>query len=122
MRLYLVHLKKESRILIIDKFSSFIIGLVIRGIAGIENSVVFRSCNELHNFLMKGVGIAGEVNYIILRSDICKEIQSDFKTKIITIDDIKDKELINEIKETFKIIHVLSLKYIITKNHTLRTK
>lgn len=122
MRLYLVHLKKESRILIIDKFSSFIIGLVIRGIAGIENSVVFRSCNELHSFLMKGVGIAGEVNYIILRSDICKEIQSDFKTKIIAIDDIKDKELINEIKETFKIIHVLLLKYIITKNHTLRTK
>jgi hypothetical protein len=119
MRLYLVHLKKESRILIIDKFNSFIIGLVIRGIAGIENSVVFKSCNELYNFLMKGVGIAGEVNYIILRSDICKEIQSDFKTKIITIDDIKDKELINEIKETFKIIHVLLLKYIIAKNSIL---
>lgn len=114
-----MHLKKETRILIIDKLDDFVIGLIIRGIAGIENSIVFKDCNELYNFLNRGIGIAGEINYIMINNDTCTKLKLNPKIKIIDINSIKDEELLTEIKEVLKTLQTLSLKYIIYKTSQL---
>lgn len=107
-----MYLKKETRILIIDRLDNFIIGLVVRGIAGIENSIIFKNCNELYSFLMQKTGIAGEVNYIMLNRDICTELKLALPNiKNITVSDVKDGELLAEIKEVLRILHSLALKY-----------
>ncbi len=115
-----MYLKKETRILIIDKLDNFIIGLIIRGIAGIENSVVFKDCNELSSFLSRGMGVAGEINYIIINNDTCAELKLNPKAKIISINHIEDEELLTEIKEVLKILQILSLKYTIYKTSQLK--
>ena len=43
-------LKRESRLLVIDRIGCWIIGIVVRGVLGIENAIVLSNCNELLNF------------------------------------------------------------------------
>jgi hypothetical protein len=45
-----MHLKKESRILIVNRIDNAIVGVVLRGVVGIEDVVVFRDCTYLVNF------------------------------------------------------------------------
>jgi hypothetical protein len=45
-----MQLKKESRILIVDRINNVVVGVVLRGIVGIEDIVVFSDCNHLINF------------------------------------------------------------------------
>lgn len=106
-----MHLKKESRILVISKLSRFIVGLVIRGVEGVENSVLFRDCDELYNFLSQGLGLAGEINYIISSNNLCVEVLQHQKVKTISLDDVKDRQLLAEIREILRVLQIVSLKY-----------
>jgi len=45
-----MHLKKESRILVVEKIDNAVAGAVIRGVAGVEDIVAFSDCVHLINF------------------------------------------------------------------------
>ncbi|MDK6029493.1 hypothetical protein QPL79_08965 [Ignisphaera sp. 4213-co] len=45
-----MHLKKESRILIVDVLNDKVIGVVLRGLAGIEETIILSDCEALKNF------------------------------------------------------------------------
>ncbi|ADM27867.1 hypothetical protein Igag_1053 [Ignisphaera aggregans DSM 17230] len=106
-----MHLKKESRILILSRIENSIIGIVLRGILGIENSIVFNDCHTLQGFLSSKKGLAGEINYIILFEDICREMLSS-DHRVISIDDINDNEIRNTVIEIYRIINIAKLKFL----------
>jgi len=58
-------MKRESRILIIDKANKGIYGIVIRGVLGFEDFMMFRTCRELRVFLAERKGIFGEIVYVV---------------------------------------------------------
>ncbi|MCS7110761.1 MAG: hypothetical protein N3D82_05475 [Ignisphaera sp.] len=117
-----MHLKRESRILIVGRLNDFIVGLIIRGIAGIENSVLFKNCSELYRFLSQGIGLAGEVNYIILNDVVCTEPVPHQRVKSISIDDVEDERLLAEIKEALKIMHTVSLRYTVYGSNSTKPR
>jgi hypothetical protein len=45
-----MRLKKESRVIVIDKVNNIIVGIVLRGVKGVEDVLAFNSCNDLINF------------------------------------------------------------------------
>lgn len=109
-----MHIKKESRILVLDRIEDSIIGVVLRGILGIENSIVFDNCDDLQKFLFSRKGLAGEINYIISFGDICKEILSNDQ-RAISIDSIDDKEVRNIVTEIHRIISITKLRFLSMK-------
>jgi len=58
-------MKRESRILIIDKANRGIYGIVIRGVLGFEDFMMFGTCRELRSFLAERRGIFGEIVYLV---------------------------------------------------------
>lgn len=100
-----MHLKRESRILVLDRISDKIIAIVIRGYAGIEDTILLDNCIELDNFLKSRKGISGEINYI-LENTICPELNH----KTISISSIKDRNIIKAIEETLKILNIVKSK------------
>jgi len=58
-------MKRESRILIINKANRGIYGIVIRGVLGFEDFMMFGTCQELRVFLAERRGIFGEIVYIV---------------------------------------------------------
>ncbi len=106
-----MHLKKESRILILSRIENSITGVVLRGILGIENSIVFDDCHALQRFLSSKKGLAGEINYIIYFEDICKEFLSR-DHRVISVDDINSDEIRNIVIETYRIINIAKLRFL----------
>jgi len=72
-------LKKESRILAITKVNQLYIGVVLRGVKGFENIVLFSSCKEIHDFLKSRRDIAGEISYLIEIDSDCNTILAQLK-------------------------------------------
>ncbi len=58
-------MKREKRVLVLVRVSSRIVGVLIRGVMGIEYVGIFDSCSELINFLSSKRGVAGEVNALL---------------------------------------------------------
>lgn len=99
-------LKKESRLLLIDRVDDHIVALVIRGSAGVENILVFDNCLELQKMLELRKGIMAEVNYVVENS-VCENIN--YRT--ISLSLVRDRDVIEAVKEASKIILIAKLRF-----------
>lgn len=98
-------LKKETRILVIDRLDRYIVAAVVRGFSGVEGIILVDSCLELHNMLESRKGIAAEVNYI-LENDVC----GDMGFRALKLDSIRDRDIVKALQETIRILSASKAK------------
>ncbi len=81
-------MKLEKRILVLVNFSNFLIGILLRGIKGIEFVNIFNSCREVSDMLLSKKGVAGEISGVIDFSDTCKNelIDAGFDRYLLSLD------------------------------------
>ncbi|MEM1644549.1 MAG: hypothetical protein QXL96_01555 [Ignisphaera sp.] len=103
-----MNIKKEVRLLFINELDGYIVATIIRGYAGIEGVVVFNSCSELRDALKLGKGLLAEVNYIVSGFDLCK----DLNIRFLSAEDIEDRDVLEAIKETTKVLSLMKLRYL----------
>ncbi|MEM0490089.1 MAG: hypothetical protein QXH73_02605 [Ignisphaera sp.] len=110
-----MQLKKETRILLINEVEGCIVATVLRGRARIENIIPIESCDKLIEFLESRKGIAAEINYV-LDNNVCRSVSQ----KSISLSEIKDRELIEAVKEVEEIIkkakaRMIQIRLLMTK-------
>lgn len=107
-------LKKETRILVLDRINNDkIIAVVLRGSAGIESIILINNCKKLTEFLELKKGVAGEINYV-LENNICE-----VGIKTISIMNIKNREILRTIEEVMKIIKKIKISLLYLKQKCL---
>uniref|UniRef100_A0A7C2Z9H5 Uncharacterized protein n=1 Tax=Ignisphaera aggregans TaxID=334771 RepID=A0A7C2Z9H5_9CREN len=102
-----MNLKKETRLLLVSEIDGYIVGVVIRGYAGIEGVSVYRSCFELYNALLSKKGILAEVNYVV-EVGSCRNINN---IKALRLEDIEDRDIKKAVEETIRIIELAKLRF-----------
>lgn len=117
-----MRLKKESRILVIDSVEGYVAALVLRGVVGVEEGLVFDNCSELVEFIERGRDVAGEINYLVDLNNVCRELNVRTrvgKAKKLVPNDLDDPEIRESIKEADKVFKILKAKLVALLQHTL---
>lgn len=100
-----MQLKRETRILFLDKVENHVVAIVIRGTAGVENIIPIESCDKLVKFLESRKGIAAEINYI-LENSVCENVDQ----KTINFTEIGYRELKETVKEVTEMMNKVKMK------------
>lgn len=101
-----MRLKKETRMLLVDRLDDKIVAIVIRGYAGVESIIALDSCPDLNELLRSRKGIAAEVNYV-LENSICR----DLAVKTIALSEVEDEDIVKAVEEAMRIASVARARY-----------
>ncbi|NPA97583.1 MAG: hypothetical protein GXO32_08290 [Crenarchaeota archaeon] len=78
-------MKLERRILVVVDVCKLIVGVLLRGVLGVEHVEIFSSCEELKEFLASKKGVAGEINCVLPVNDACVDRVREARVEVVNI-------------------------------------